>query len=403
MDHQFVHHVSDSVGRQRRIRDLDVRIVFERLATAGPASRADLARTLGLAPTSVGRLVDGLRAAGLVVEGARVTAGVGRPQTMIQVRADAAMVAGVSVRSRFLRVHLADLDGREVARAHVERDDTSPARLARQLARVVGELVDGLARGAPLAAVVIGISGVWNARDRRVYAAPNLRLLEGTDALGLFLAALGDRVLGNAVAIDNDVNLALIGEHAHGAARGIDDVFYLSLGSGVGGAAMVAGVVQRGALGFAGEIGYLPVQVDGRPATLEGLMGREPLERYAGEAGLSLGGGDVLAMLDGDGFDAEPLTDYVGRVLGQALAAVVTTLDPCMIVLGGGVGRYGSAWTARIRHHLSRIVPRTPEIVSTALGREASLLGAIVDARSMARRVLVSRAVARSYRPEVTR
>ena len=186
--------------------------------------------------------------------------------------------------------------------------------------------------------------------------------------------------------IENDVNLALVGEHGLGAARGVDEVFYVHLGTGVGGAAMVAGVVQRGSQGFAGEIGYLPVHADGGSATLESLLAREPLERYARARGIDMAEAIRLTASEPGNAGAEDVLSYVGRVLGRALAAVVTTLDPGLVVVGGGVGgaiRY--RWTERVQLELASFVPVAPEIVTTRIGRDASLIGAVVRARDMAR------------------
>lgn len=386
---------SQPTARQGLVRNLNVRTVYERLAIKGPSSRAGLARELALSPAAVGRLVDDLLRAGLVEEGERIASGVGRPQTLVRARAGAAVVAGVSVRSRLLRVHLADLDGRLVGKRTVDRTDVSAAALARQIADIVDELRREGAEEVPLATVVVGIPGVWNDVERRVYAAPNLRVLEGVDALGALEDAMGDVLLGDALLLENDINLAAAGEHEAGAARGVDDFFYLSLGSGVGGAAVIGGVVQVGSEGFAGEVGYLPVHLDGRTDTLESFVARAPLTRFAREVGVEVGADlDVPTALQGEGPATARVADRVAAVLGQALVSVVTVLNPRLIVLGGGLGRVGSTWTTRIRDHLARHVPVTPDVVPTELGREASLLGAVARARALARDVLVSRDIA---------
>lgn len=372
-------------GHRVRTRNENYRAVYERLATVGPTSRAELARDLSLSPASVSRIVEALLQVDLLREGERVPHGIGRPQTLLHLHADAARVAGVSIRSRSMRIHVADLGGTVLDRKCLPRA-SDPQALAFQ----VREAVLGACGELPLAAVVIGISAVWNASERRVFAAPNLGMLEGVDALSLFRTAFAGEVAGG-VQIDNDVNLAALGEMEHGSARGIDDFFYLSLGSGVGGAAIVGGRVQRGAAGFAGEVGYLPVHVDGELRPLESLLGRAALERLVRDSGPPLGGGDVFEYLARHGSDTDPVAGRVSDVLAQALASIVTTLDPARIVLGGGVGRYSTAWTTRIQHRLSDFVPVTPDIVSTRIGKEASLLGAVALGRVAARHALVSR------------
>jgi predicted NBD/HSP70 family sugar kinase len=381
-------------ARTRPVRTANVQAVVERLALEGPASRTDLARSTGLSATSVGRLVDDLLRSGLVAEGGRVTSGVGRPQTLVHLRGDAASVAGVSIRSRSVRVRLADLDGTVLAAARVDRVDDSPEALGRQVAAVVADLRDRIAATGPLTAVAIGVSGVWDGARRRVFAAPNLAVLEEVDAHALFEDALADVVASRAITLDNDVNLAAIGEQVHGAARGCDGFFYLSLGSGVGGAMVVDGTVHRGASGFAGEVGALPVVWEGRIVRLEDLLGRRALEAHTRQLGLAPTRDEVLAWLERDGAKTRALAEHVAGILGQALAAVVATLDPRLIVLGGSVGGFARSFTDRVRDRLAAFVPVVPEVVSTQVGHQAPLLGAVVQARATARTVLVQRAVA---------
>lgn len=379
------------VGRPIVTRDLNHRAVLDRLADTGAASRAELARDLAISPASVTRIVDTLLRAGLVREGERIANGIGRPQTLLHVNADAGLVVGASIRSVSLRMHLADLDGTVIAHMRIPRSQDGPRALAEQFRDVVLDLARTHAPGRPIAAVVIGLSAVWDEVGKKVYAAPNLSLLEGVDALELFCDALGGHVLGHTVMIDNDINFAALGEEAAGAAHGVGDFFYLSLGSGVGGAAVVNGRVQRGRHGFAGEVGYLPVVVDGRHATLEDVVGRRALERLAEREGLLREGQDVFKHLEDIGGVDDVVGCHVSEVLAQALAAIVTTLDPQLVVLGGGVGRYSDAWTSRIRERLQAYLPAVPDVVSTAIGREASLLGAVAVGRAMARHALLSR------------
>lgn len=367
--------------------------VYTALAHGGPSSRVNLARELALSQTSVSRIVDRLVRTGLVREGERVSVGTGRPQTLLHQNASAALVAAVSVRSRFVRVHLADLRGHVHHRIRRDRTDVSAVALTEQIVRLVEEARGRSSVHAPLAAVTVGLSGVWNEAAREVRAAPNLRLLEGCDLHDLLRRQLADLNLSPALAVDNDVNLAALGERAHGAAQGIEDFFYLNLGSGVGGAAVVRGEVQRGAHGFGGELGYLPVCVDGSVHTLEELLGRRALLAHARKQGLGPGDEDALELLDDDAAGSGVLAAYVSRILGQALVAVATTLDPRLIVIGGGVGSHVSSLTGRIRTTLASFVPLVPEVVPTAIGPEASLLGAVDHARDAARMVVLTRAL----------
>lgn len=379
----------ETIGRHGLIRDMNHRAVYERLAALGSASRAELSRDLTLSAASVGRVVESLLRAGLVHEGERVASGVGRPQTRLHVNAAAAWVAGVSIRSFSLRVRLCDLMGRVVAQAHLPREQTTAQALAGQLRSVLEHLVTEHGPSRPLAAVAIGLSAVWDGAARRIYAAPNLAILEDLDAHELFRDALAGLLMDDTLAVDNDINFAALGEAAHGAARGVGRFVYLSLGSGVGGAVIIDGEVQRGVHGFAGELGYLPVFSGGRWTALEQVIGRRALAEFARAEGLLEEGQDVFEHLEQVDGSLGAVGKHVSDVLVHALAAVVTTLDPERIVLGGGVGRFSEAWTTHIQHRLQGFLPVVPDIVSTAVGRDASLLGAVAHARILARRTLL--------------
>lgn len=376
------------IGRHSLLRGLNYRAVFERLAARGPSARSDLARELELSGASVTRLVDGLLGAGLVLEGDRVASRAGRRRTLLDLNPRAATIAGLSIRARTVRLLLADLKGEPLARQTVTRNDESPAALVRQVRELVlEEHRKHAGSGVPLGAVVVGISGAWDAAGRRVHAAPNLALLEGVDLLRLLEDELANDVLGGAVTVDNDINYAALGELAYGAARGVRDFFYLSLGAGVGGAAVVDGELHRGTLGFAGEVGYLPIVSEERLYPLETLVSRGALERYVTEEGLA--GEAVFEHPEHDDEALSAVSERVGDHLGQALAAIVTILDPSLVVLGGGLGRYSDHWITAIRARLVELVPQVPQLVSTELGWDASLRGALAHGLSLAREALI--------------
>lgn len=368
-------------------RDANLLAVLERLALR-PRSRVELARDLGVSPASVSRVVDVLRGADLVVEGDRVGGGVGRPQTLLQLHGGTALVVGVSVRSVRVRLRLATLDGTPLGQVAVVRDPAAPAALARQLRAEIVGLWQRHGRARPLAAVVVGVSAAWDARRRRVHAAPHLDAYEGVDLEAVLAEALADVVEGP-VELENDVVLAAMGEHAVGAARGVDDFVYVSLGSGVRAAVVIEGRVRRGVAGFAGEIGYVPVPVADGVQRLEDVVGRAPLTRWAADRD----DGDVFARL---GAVDPVLTDHVVQHLAQGLVALVAAVDPALVVVATGVPDPDAAWTDRLRARLASLLPRTPDVVAAELGPDASLVGAVAHAVVLARAALVERRVASS-------
>lgn len=382
-------------------RESNLVAVLDRLAAAGPRSRRVLGRELSLSPASVSRLAEALLSAGLVEEVGKVGSGRGRPHTLLSVDEEAAVLVGVSVRSVSVRLRLASLTGRPVHDMRVDRVQGAAADLVAQLRSLVAEAAGAHAPGTPIAAVAVGISGAWDARARRVLAAPNLPGLEGEDLEAALREGLGDLVVGGLVVLDNDINLAALGEQACGAARGVADFYYVSLGSGVGGAAVLDGRLRRGSHGLTGELGFLPLGPAGASVPLESVVGRRCLERWVVERrGPRVGDGraahedvDVFALLeDGD----EELCEHVAKHVAIALAGVVVAVDPELIVLGGGIGRQSETWSARVRRHLAALVPVVPEVVPTRVGRDAALVGAVAHAGELGRANMVAHRLGRA-------
>lgn len=377
------------IGRPGLSKELNVRAVLETIAADGPCSRVELARGLGLSQASVSRLADGLLGVGLLREGEKVASKAGRKRTLLELNAAAAFVAGVSIRSQFVRVVLADLKGRRLAHRKVARERRSVEGLVAQIRELIAEGSASMP-ASPVAAAVVGLSGAWDEAQGRVYAAPNLPGLEGIDLLRTLRAALEGLVPGGGVALDNDINHAALGEFAYGAAQGCSSFFYLNLGSGVGGGAVIGGLLHRGFQGFAGEVGLLPVCVDGKHHPLESLVSRAALAERA----RALDFGSAADLLEGARAGNEAAGEVareVGEFLGVALCSVVTLLNPQRIVVGGSIGKYSDVLIPPLTRTLEELLPIPPSIVGTALGGDAALRGAVSQALELAREVLLPR------------
>lgn len=187
------------------------------------------------------------------------------------------------------------------------------------------------------------------------------------------------------VAVDHDVTAAGLAEWQAGAGRGVDDLAFVSVGTGIAAALVSGGRLLRGGAGQAGEIGHLPVDPNGRRC---GCGGRGCLETIASAASVvrrygELSGthvssaADVVARLDHD--DAARQTwDEAVAALATGLSAVVHLLLPVRVILGGGMSRAGEALTRPVADALSRRVCAVPvpDVVSAALGPRAGVVGA---------------------------
>ena len=181
-------------------------------------------------------------------------------------------------------------------------------------------------------------------------------------------------LLGIPVAMDNDANAGALGEALYGAGRGYSPLFYMTLSTGIGGGIYADGRIWRGADSYGGEIGHLTIRPDG-PECLCGAFGC--YERMCGGLWLERDYGKTAKELMRD-------RDFVRRYvvdLALGLKACIMLLNPARIVIGGGIGKAGSALFDPLRAELGRRIASRPaariDVVPSALGDASVLYGAL--------------------------
>lgn len=347
---QGVTSTSSGAVRQGSLRELNLAVVLRRIAAAGrPPSRADLAAATGLTRATVSAVVDDLIAGRLVSEADPAPrTGAGRPARGLVLAADGPAGLGLEVNVDYLAACVVDLTG--TVRHHlVRRADlrpVSPADTLDRLAALAAEARAAAVReGLTLAGAALAVPGLVSGGGL-VRLAPNLGWRD-VDVPRL----LGDRPLAEPVdgipplVVENEANLAALGE-LHAGPPGSASFLHVSGEIGIGAGIVLDGVLYRGARGWSGEIGHIPVDPRGRACR---CGGRGCLERYAGQeailAAAGLPGADLPAdtaaarLADlataGDPATLAALTD-AGTALGVAVAGVVNLLDLDTVVLGGG-------------------------------------------------------------------
>lgn len=293
----------------------------------------------------------------------------------------------------------ADIGGTRVRMLLARQDGTRAADWSTRIpdeAKAPDAIIDLLHAGlnamlatvpaAPVLHMTVGAPGITDVERGVVLAAPNLPGWTEVPLRGLV-----ESRFGVPAAVDNDTNLAALGEYTSGMAQGVDSLLFVALGTGVGSGIVLGGKLYRGKNGSAGEIGYLPVtgmpteplQMS-RTGQLEGLIGGLGIEahwkrllRGTGREGLgALRAPQIFDLAEGGDTLAMEVLQGTAKLLADALCTVILVLDPAMIVLGGGVGSHRSlaAATAECLRDNEFIVP---EIRSSALGTEAQLYGAV--------------------------
>jgi DNA-binding transcriptional ArsR family regulator len=231
------------------MRVLNQRAVLDRLRRTGAATRPRIAKDTGLSKPTVGQALADLERHGLVRPIGRTTAGPGRSAVVYEPNPAAGYVLGVDIGRKRIRAAVADLAGSVVARV----DERNLGRSAAGLVRTVTELAARIVADAGIAPAdvvvkVIGSPGVVDRRSRVVRHAPNLPGWESAGVLdGL------EKSLGPVTLVENDANLAALGEHVYGVARDVRVFVCATIGTGVGMGIVVDGVLFRGAHGRRGR------------------------------------------------------------------------------------------------------------------------------------------------------
>ena len=252
-----------------------------------------------------------------------------------------------------------------------------------QIVRLHAELATACAVPASaIGAAAMGVPGSLDPRSGAVGFAPNIQGLDTVD-----LAAELERRLGHRVRLENDVNLAALGESAAGCAQGLQNFAFVALGTGIGMGLVLDGRLVRGHRGMAGEIALLPV---GDPSESGShAAGDAVLESEIGSSGIlatarRLGPTQAVTVeqLFAEARDGVPSARaaiaVTADILFKALLAVRSVVDPELIVLGGSIGLQAEiteSLVTRAAHH-----PYAPAIATSLLGPRAVLAGASLAA-----------------------
>jgi predicted NBD/HSP70 family sugar kinase len=409
-----------SPARQDALRPHNLALVLQHIAAGEPVTRARLAAATGLTKTTVSSLVDDLVSARLVVElGPEARGEIGRPGSALALDPSGYAGIGLEINVDYIAVCLANLVG-EVRYLRTRARDNrsqSPAKVLGRAVRMIGTaLARAEAARLTVAGLGVAVPGPVETDSGLLRLAPNLGWVDVPVA-----AILADRLAGHdlAVVVDNEANLAALGELWFGGHHDLADFIHVSGEIGVGGGVVLSEELFRGVRGFAGEIGHVVVQPDGprcrcgARGCLEQVAGQEAILRAAGltgAVGTSIGqpGGSVAELL-ARARAGDPATlravESAGRALGIGLSATVNVVDPGTVVLGGLYAALEPWLRGPLLEELSEraITHRwSPvQLLASRLGPDAAVRGAagVVVKRVLSEPAAVFRASGRHVAP----
>ena len=373
-------------------------------AGARPVSKARLIEALSYSRGKISAEIARLIEKGLLAEEGLAGSEGGRRSPLVGIPSSAGLIAAVDIGATSIDVALTTLGSELLAHRGAPADvREGPGPTLDQVKVLVRELLDEwAATRRDVLAIGVGVPGPVEQASGLLTLPP---IMPGWDRFPIRGAFAGE--YGAPVFIDNDVNIMALGEHWGGVARGVDDVIFVKIGTGIGSGIIIDGRLHRGTQGCAGDFGHICVDPDGplcscgNSGCLEAIAAAPAIvvqaERCAregesprlmailhekGELGMTdvgegAGRGDPCALT---------IIRRSGRLIGQTLASAVNVLNPSMIVLGGGVSRVGNALLAEVRSAVyQRSLPlatRNLPIVMSELDDRAGLVGASVMAAS---------------------
>jgi glucokinase len=292
-------------------------------------------------------------------------------------------VAAVDLGGSRVRTAVAGEDGELLARgAEPMRSEASPEAVVQSVLASVESLVaEAGGRGPPLA-IGVGVPGTVIPHEGKVIGAVNLPAWQMVS-----VAEVVGRRWPIPVALENDVNMAALGEGWRGAAKDMGTFVFVALGTGVGGGVIIDGRLHRGARGLGGEVCYSclgreHLHVDYQPAgCLERLAGGPAIARRGSEAvGRPVSSEEVFELARQGDVAARRVVEETAEYLAVAFTNIAALLDPEAIVVGGGIGQQGELLLAPVRELVHKHVPTRVPIVPSALGEDAQLYGAVRSA-----------------------
>ncbi|MBK9304395.1 MAG: ROK family protein [bacterium] len=385
--------------RPRPLADAVLRLIWQHRSV----SRADIARLAGLSRSTVSEIVSEILPMGIVAEGGEGPSQGGRRPIVLEFRDDACAILGVEMGAAHVTAVLTDLRGRVLAHAtreHPVRNDPHGTR--RLIEALCHEcLASPAAAERPLVGIGVAVPCPLDPShpDRLseiVIPAWGGRL--GLEDLSRRLAA--------PLMVDNDANLGALAEHWWGVGRGVDDLAYIKVATGIGSGHVIGGEIYRGATGTAGEIGHISIDPKGKRCIcgLQGclvtLAGSQALVERARELGAeypgsSLAGPEISvrdienAALAGDPLALRVATEATEH-LGRAVASMMNLMNPSLVIVGGDLALLGDLLLGPLREHvrnrtlvssLAAAEIRTSELgpLSVAIGAATLVLKAALE------------------------
>jgi glucokinase-like ROK family protein len=387
-------------GNQALMREMNLSVIMHHLREHAPISRAALAEMTGLNKTTVSSLVSELIEHQFVRERGLTVAGSGRPATLLELNPAAGYIVSAEIGVDFISAICTNF-AVEVIWRHKEntrRVMGQAAMIDRTLTLLRHAVEAGrAARCNTLLGLAVGVPGLVDQASGNLLFAPNMGWRD------IPLKTILGEAFDAPVFVNNEANLAALGEAYFGAARGHDEVLYISAGVGLGGGIVRSGQLCNGAAGFAGEFGHMTMDPNGELCNCgnRGCWETQVSQSAAFRAvrlAISQGRHSLLSAMTGGDLDrltipmmveaaragdalALETFEMVGRYLGTGIASLMNALNPDLVVFGGILSLAGEFILPAVHRELEQRALRwsqsAAQVVLARHGFDACVMGGV--------------------------
>jgi glucokinase-like ROK family protein len=388
------------IANQTVVREMNLAAIMDQLHKRAPISRAALAQETGLNKTTVSSLVQELIEHHFVAEVGLNSAGTGRPAVLLEFNPTAGCIVSAEIGVDFILVICTNFV-RDIIWRHKEAHaphDAQSSILDRMQALLQQAIEIGTRQCGPLLGIALGLPGLIDQDSGTLLLAPNLGWQN------VPIRQIISKSFNAPIFLNNEANLAVLGEFLFGVAQGHSDVLYVSAGVGLGGGMIHQGQLFNGGTGLAGEFGHMTMDPNGWPCNCgnigcwETQVSQSALFRYVADAILTEGRSSHLTELAGGKLDALTVVmvaeaahngdsvaleslDKVGRHLGIGIASLVNALNPQLVVFGGILSLVGEFLLPTINGELHRRALRwtdsAAKVVLARHGVDACVMGGV--------------------------
>ncbi|MBS2536179.1 ROK family transcriptional regulator, partial [Catenulispora sp. NF23] len=374
------------------LREMNIRTVWSVIEGGHPISRAEIARLTGISKPTVSVLLEELLATGLVTQSPDSARDPSHGAVFFGPKPDGVHALALDLGAHRLRGVLAGPGAAIAARRDVDVQGMDAPLMVAAAAELARELVAAAGiNAATVRHAVAGVPGVVDRHTGRVWQALNIPALNG-----FAIATELEAAVGVPFTVENDIDLAALGENTHGTGAAAESFAFLSVGTGVGAGLVLHGHLHRGHSGAAGELdsafdaeGFAANDpcaasiVEFAEPFAPQLLGDSPSRRTPGAA-TTLTTELIFDRARAGHPRAIDIVEEVARRITAYIGVLAAVADVELVILGGGIGLNGDLLLERVALRLQKRLPYPPRLEVSALGDSAVLTGAAAVAASVA-------------------